>query len=253
MATFHHGTSEIHYTDRGHGPAVLFLPGVTESASAHDAWLSDLTGHYRVIAADLPGSGHSLPQPRHYHAAYYQEDAASFAALLASLGISQAHLLGFSDGGEVALLMAAGVPDLSQSLFTWGAAGFVSDPGGRIARLFRTLFDEPALETAGWRKGLTALYGKDLARAITRNFADGLDAIVSAGGDISRSLAHAIRCPTCLVAGEGDVFVPPALLSELAARLPLAEVHIVNGAGHGVHHDRPDWFLPAVTGWLADH
>ncbi len=77
---------------------------------------------YRVIAADLPGSGRSEPQPRTYTATFYEDDARSFAALLQQLATGPAHLMGFSDGGEISLLMAALTPGVARSVVTWGAA-----------------------------------------------------------------------------------------------------------------------------------
>jgi valacyclovir hydrolase len=65
-----------------------------------------LLSGFRVIAVDLPGSGRSEPQPRSYTAGYYYDDARALLGLLDALGISLAHLAGFSDGGEAAVLMA---------------------------------------------------------------------------------------------------------------------------------------------------
>ena len=116
MAWFEHGGSRIHYEEYGQGDPALLLPGFTQS-SEHLATLRDaLAASYHVIAAHLPGSGRSLPQPRTYTAGYYEHDAASFVALLRERGIEPAHLIGFSDGGEVALFMAALTPDLARSL-----------------------------------------------------------------------------------------------------------------------------------------
>ena len=253
MAIFENGGSRIYYEVEGQGTPLLFLPGVTESISQHSGWLARTARDHRVIAADLPGSGRSGPQPRRYHVNYYQDDAASFAALLGELGVSNAHLVGFSDGGEVALLMAIATPALARSVLTWGASGFADDPGGHIATLFRNLVDHPDPETQDWRDSLVARHGADLARAITRNIADGIDAFVAAGGDISRSRADQIRCPVCLIAGQQDPFIPADLLMALAGQIETVETHVVEGAGHGVHQDRPDWFAATLTDWLARH
>lgn len=253
MAMFRHGDSSVHYEIAGQGPPLLFLPGVTDSIDSHADWLGPFARNHKVIAADLPGSGKSGPQPRKYHATYYQDDAATFAALLEELGVSKAHLLGFSDGGEVALLMAIAAPTLARSVFTWGSGGFVDDPSRQIAGLFRDLFDHPIPETEGWRDSLIARYGAALARDITRNFADGVDAIVAAGGDVSRSRARHIRCPVCLIAGQQDMFVTADLLMALAGQIARVETHVVAGAGHGVHHDQPEWFTTTLTDWLATH
>lgn len=250
---FQHGDATIHYEVTGQGVPLLFLPGVTESISQYAEWLAPLARSHRIIAADLPGSGRSGPQPRTYHVGYYQDDAASFAALLVHLGVSRAHLMGFSDGGEVALQMASATPDRARSVLTWGSSGFARDPDGRIAAIFRNLFDDPVAETAEWRARLVERHGANLARIITRNFADGIDALVAAGGDICRSRAHLIACPVCLIAGQDDPFVPADLLQTLSDRIASVETHLVAGTGHGVHQDRPDWLLATATDWLSRH
>ncbi len=130
MSWFEHGASRIYYEESGAGEPVLLLPGFSDSIEGHAALRRALVPGNRVIAADLPGPGRSGPQPREYTASYLADDARSFAALLRSLGTGPTHLLGFSDGGEVALLMAEQSPDLVRSVLAWGACGTISDPDG---------------------------------------------------------------------------------------------------------------------------
>src|SRR5438067_220149 len=129
MAWFEHGTSRIYYEAQGSGTPVLLLPGlfvsIEEFSGLRDAIV--MAG-YQVIAADLPGSGRSEPQPRAYTASYFEEDAHAFAALLQYLTSAPVHLMGFSTGGEVSLLMAALTLGVARSVVTWGAAGVLNDP-----------------------------------------------------------------------------------------------------------------------------
>jgi pimeloyl-ACP methyl ester carboxylesterase len=65
MSSFDHGTSRIYYEESGSGDPVLLLPGFAGSIEEFSSLREALaTGGYRVIAADLPGSGRSEPQPR---------------------------------------------------------------------------------------------------------------------------------------------------------------------------------------------
>ena len=132
MAWFEHSTSRIYYQESGSGDPVLLLPGWSQSNEDLSELKKALSASYRIIAADLPGSGRSEPQPRAYTSTFYEDDALSFAALLDHLATGQAHLIGFSDGGEVALLMAATTPRLARSVVTWGAGGKLNDPGGHL-------------------------------------------------------------------------------------------------------------------------
>ena len=59
--------------------------------------------------------------------------------------------------------------------------------------------------------------------------------------DLSGGLSR-IRTPTLILAGAHDPITPVACSEEIAAALPkeLAELHIFENAGHGVHRDEPD-------------
>src|SRR5262245_27240220 len=107
MSWFEHSSTQIYFEERGEGDPVLVLPGFTEGIDDLEGVIAPLAERYRVIAADLPGSGQSKPIPRSYTPEFYQEDATRMAALLAHLDVVPAHLVGFSDGGEVMLLMAS--------------------------------------------------------------------------------------------------------------------------------------------------
>src|SRR5215470_19169417 len=117
---------QLYYEDSGRGDAVVLMPGWGGSIADLGQLRRDLADGFRVVAVDLPGSGRSQPQPRHYTSGYYHEDAAVLLGLLDALGIGAAHLAGFSDGGEEALLMAALRPGCALSVFTWGASGQIA-------------------------------------------------------------------------------------------------------------------------------
>jgi valacyclovir hydrolase len=251
MSWFKHGTSRIYYEESGQGDPILLLPGFSESISDHAELRDRVSKTYRVIAADLPGSGRSEPQPRDYPSSYYDDDAQALAALVAATTDRPTHLIGFSDGGEVALLIAALHPEVARSVLVWGAAGVVNDPGGAIRAAFHDVIDDPSPAMAAYSKRLIARYGAPNARAMTQSFSKALTAIVDAGGDISRSKAGKIVCPTLLIVGEHDHFAPKALAEQYAALVKEAKVFEVEGAGHTVHKDRPEWFVQTVVDWLS--
>ncbi len=86
MAWFDDGATRVYYEEAGAGDPLLLLPGwggtIDELAPVRAA----LAPRFRVIAADVPGSGTSGPQPRTYTPTYY----------LAALGALPAHLVGCS-------------------------------------------------------------------------------------------------------------------------------------------------------------
>jgi valacyclovir hydrolase len=248
---FDHGTSRIYYEDHGTGDPILLLPGFAGSIEEFNALRDTLvTEKYRVITADLPGSGRSEPQPRAYTGSYYEDDARSFAALLEHLGVPPTHVMGFSDGGEVSLLMAALTPDVVRSVVTWGAVGVFSDPSGQLRGMMENIIDEPIPPLQSFRDYLVGAYGETNARTMTRNLKGAFDEIVNRGGDISLSKADNIDCGVLLVGGENDFMATPPLLAQLAGKINRAELLNVDGVGHDVYAERPEWLTQTIVGWL---
>jgi valacyclovir hydrolase len=251
MSWFEQGPSRIYYEETGRGEPVLFMPGFSDSIGSHLPLRDLLSASYKVVAVDLPGSGRSEPQPRSYAAGYHADDAHALAALLETITGGPAHLVGYSDGGEVALLMAALYPQLARSVVTWGAVGFASDPSGEVRAAFYNVVDDPVPSFEAYSRQLVSAYGARCARAMTQSFSKAITAIIDAGGDISRSKAHNITCPVLLIVGEHDTANPIDLAEQYVAAVKIGRAIEVKGAGHDVHIAQPDWFTATVTDWLA--
>src|SRR5204862_247508 len=189
VSWFEHGGARIYYEETGSGDPVLYLPGFSESIALHSRVRNVLSASYRVIAADLPGYGRSEPQPRTYTPTFYEDDAEALSALVRARVKGPVHLIGYSDGGEVALMIAVLFPELASSVLTWGAVGFGSDQGGDLRAAFYTVVDNPVPAFEAYSKRLVADYGELNARTMTQNYSRALTAIIDAGGDISRSTA----------------------------------------------------------------
>jgi valacyclovir hydrolase len=243
---------QFYYEDRGRGDAVVLMPGWGGSIAGLGRLRRDLADGFRVVAVDLPGSGKSGPQPRHYTPDYYQEDAAVLLGLLDELAIGAAHLVGFSDGGEEALLMAALRPGCALSVFTWGAMGQIVALPADLEALASAI-TSPTGALAPLADYLTAVYGPANATIMTQTWSSAMRGILDAGGDISRSLAARIRCPALLVAGTYDMLCPPDKTRELAQVIPRGQFAEAHGAGHEVHISHGDWLSATAVRWLARH
>jgi pimeloyl-ACP methyl ester carboxylesterase len=242
----------LYYEDSGRGDTVLLMPGWGGSIAHLDRLRRDLADGFRVVVVDLPGSGKSEPQPRRYTPGYYQQDAAVLLGLLDALGIGAAHLAGFSDGGEEALLMAALRPGCALSVFTWGAVGQIIASQADLDELAAAIASpsDAMLPLAAY---LTGAYGRASATIMTQTWSSAMRGILEAGGDISRSLAARIRCPALLVAGTYDKICPPEKTRELAEAIPHGQFAEAHGAGHEVHVSHGDWLSATALRWLSGH
>jgi valacyclovir hydrolase len=242
----------LYFEDSGRGDAVLLMPGWGGSIAGLGRLRRDLADGFRVVAVDLPGSGRSQPRPRRYTPDYYQQDAAVLLGLLDALGIGAAHLVGFSDGGEEALLMAALRPGCALSVVTWGAIGQIVASPADLDEL-ATAMSSPTDALAPLAAYLADTYGVVSATIMTETWSSAMRGILEAGGDISRSLAGRIRCPALLIAGTHDSFCSPELTRQLAEAIPRGEFAEAYSAGHDVHVSHGDWLSATVQRFLAGH
>jgi valacyclovir hydrolase len=250
MSWFTYGAHNLYYEESGAGEPVLLLPGWGGTIEEFGVLRNALAARFRVIAADLPGSGRSEPQPREYEPGYLQQDAEVIRAFLEHLDAGKTHILGFSDGGEVALLLAASWPDGVASVATWGSAGQLRAPPGML-EAFAELIDAPIPPLAGFSEYLKAAYGEDNARIMVKSEARALTSMIEAGGDISLSRANQVKCQVLLIAGEHDPFAPPELVQVMADAIEHATFVEAKGCEHDVHNARPEWLGQILLDWVS--
>ncbi|WP_351235845.1 alpha/beta hydrolase [Streptomyces sp. NPDC002133] len=89
--------------NRGQGPDVLLIAGLSDPAEAWQAQLDGLSDGYRVIAYDNRGTGRTPLPPEPMSVAMMADDA---AALLGALQVEKAHVAGFSGGSAIAQELA---------------------------------------------------------------------------------------------------------------------------------------------------
>src|SRR3954469_15026515 len=91
----------ISYLEAGTGDPVVCIHGLGGTKGSFLPTVAALADEYRVIALDLPGFGDSdKPIAVPYNASYFAD---ATTALMDELGIDQAHVIGNSMGGRVAL------------------------------------------------------------------------------------------------------------------------------------------------------
>ena len=252
MAWFERDGVRIRYEELGWGDPVLLLPGLAGRIEELESVINALVPAFRVVAADLPGSGESQPIPREYTPDYYVEDAHTFGALVRDVLGAPAHLVGFSDGGEVALLMAILDPSVATSVVTWGSAGFLPPEAAGMAAALGDIVDHPMPGMDQFRDYFVHAYGEENARRTVRSVSAAMAGIIGRGGSISRDRAAEISCPVLLIAGEHDELATPDLVNDLAARIPGGRAVVATGAGHGVSWDQPEWLNRTVLEFLQD-
>ena len=109
---------KLHYLRAGHGPAVVLLHGYTQTSRMWRPLIPRLTDKFTVIAPDLPGIGDSdIPA----NGLDMKSAAIRMHALVKSLGITSARVVGHDIGLMIAYAYAAQFPQETEKLIVMDA------------------------------------------------------------------------------------------------------------------------------------
>ncbi|NNJ13280.1 alpha/beta hydrolase [Chloroflexales bacterium ZM16-3] len=241
----------IAYHDEGAGPPLLLMHGFTGTARSHlGGLIADLARDHRVIAPDLRGYGASRPPARDFPSDFYQRDATDMAALLDQVAPGPVVALGFSDGAESALLLAASRPDLLRGVVAWGVAGVISPQMAAAAQRWLPVSTWGPGKDA-WRAEIVQTQGEEMLEPLVSGWAAAAAAILTAGGNIVYEQADQIRCPALLINGDGEVNNLPEDVRRLAARIPSCRLEFVADSGHSIQDDQPAQISALIRTFLG--
>jgi pyruvate dehydrogenase E2 component (dihydrolipoamide acetyltransferase) len=202
----------------------------------------ELAAERPVVAIDLPGHGGSSKTVTGGDVAWF---AAQVRGALAALGIGRAHLGGQSLGGAIALQMAFDEPDriaslslvcpsgLGREINMEYISGFIAaERRKEMKATVEALFVDPSFISRDMVDDLLKYKRLDGVLPALRTIA----AAVFAGGQqasVFTDRLAALKAPAVAIWGEADRIIPPAHAQALPQR------HVLPGAGHMVHIERP--------------
>jgi pimeloyl-ACP methyl ester carboxylesterase len=243
-------------------PTVVFVHGVLND---HSVWILQsryLANHgWNVLAVDLPGHCKSAGEPP-----ASVEDAARFViALLDTLAIPKAALVGHSFGSLIALEAAAQAPNRISQLVLVGVAfpmkvspalldASLNQPEKALemVNVFSrsTLAPPPSVLGPGtWVYGASMALGRRVLASNTKTnlFHAGFKACDSyANGEAAMAQ---VECPTLFVLGAADMMTPPKAAHGLLAKARSARLVTLPG-GHHQMSETPEQLLEALKGFL---
>ena len=240
----------MYYETHGSGVPLVMIhgglgggEGCAQMMEHHSEILSE---QFRVISYDrraagrseTPGDGYSIPN--------YAEDLHS---LLGHLGISQAHVLGSSAGGPVALQFALEHPEMTLSLLLINTMTYVQESEREVRQrelneIRQVLADqgkEAAVE-AGLNSRWPGLGESDpeqfsKLKAINLEQFDGIVKTIQSYLDIQDSLEsrlHELTMPSMIVHGDADSRINIMCGLQLHQGIAGSEFHVIPGAEHGL-------------------
>lgn len=230
----------------GSGDAILFVHGLGGTSNVWHAQRTLLERHFHTICPDLDGSGRTPARGVLSIASF----VADMVALLDTLKIRSAHLVGHSMGTIVCQHLAASHGDRVKSMVLLGplaeppqAARQALKARADLARRegMRPVADallavSTSTETRAHRPVVCAMVREILMRQSVEGYALTCEALANA-----RSAALAsIACPTLLITGDEDGVGPPAQTREIAQAISGARMIVLPATGHWTPIERPE-------------
>ena len=218
------------YRESGHGEPLILLHGNGENCDYFRGQTDAFAEWYHVYALDTRGHGKTPRGDRPFTIRQFAEDLLCF---MDDHHIEKAHLLGFSDGGNIAMIFAIRYPDRVNRLILNGAnlnaAGVkrsVQIPieiGYRIAKLF-----SGRSASAGSKAEMLGLMVND--------------------PNVSPEELETICARTLVIAGTKDMIREPHTRL-IAKHIPDSQLVLIEGS-HFIANRKPEEFNRAVLDFL---
>ena len=245
------GDAELWFEQRGTGPDVLLIAGLSDPVEAWEPQLAGLSDRYRVTSFDNRGAGRSPMIPDGFTVADLADDA---AGVLGALGIEHAHVAGFSGGSVTAQELALRHPDAVRSLVlqsTWAHWDAYAAAGTRFWHWMvdRAPSDREMLEAfflwvytpRAHADGTVEAFIEDAMAFPHPQSAEGFHGQLAAyEAHDARDRLHGISVPTLVLAGSEDRITRPSLCAEVADGIPGATFRILEGEAHQPFQERPE-------------
>lgn len=221
---------QLHYIEQGSSQPMILLHGNGESCDYFEHQIPCFSVDYRVIAIDTRGHGQSPRGEKPFTIVQFAEDLHDF---MDEKDIDKAILLGFSDGGNIAMEFALRHPERVEKLVLNGANLF---PSG-----VKPLYQWPI--EIGYR--IAKLFAKKSEKA--KQNTDLLGLMVNEP-HIEPSELAALTMPVLVVAGTKDM-IKDKHTRLIYKSLPNAQLAILEG-NHFVANKNADAFNKTVAEFL---
>lgn len=210
----------LQYEKYGEGSPLILLHGNGESHEIFEELAAELAKNHTVYALDSRGQGGSAT-PKSFHFADMAQDVVNF---IESLSIEKPTLIGFSDGGIIALLVAMKHSELLASIVVCGAN---LTPNGLTGSARREIKKE-------YKKTSSPLVKMMLKEP-----------------NICDWELQKISVPALVCAGSNDM-VKPKETRAIAGSIPNAKLHILPNETHASYIIHSDKLAPIIADFLNE-
>jgi pimeloyl-ACP methyl ester carboxylesterase len=224
---------DFYYQAHGEGHPLLLLHAGSLTGDMWQPYLAGFARRFRVIAPDLPNHGRSGKPERPLS---YRQLADEIVAFIRALELPRPVIVGFSDGGQVALEIGIRYPDLPHSIAMGGVVFKDSEPYRAFVRGALGDAESRNVDPAhlarnhpDWAAWLDHIYGSGSWKPLLEQLKPmWTTPLMYTAEDFAEVVA-----PALVFVGDRDELVLVEQAAEMYRQLPKAELAVVPDADHG--------------------
>ena len=217
---------------------VLLLHGGMSQSEGFDGRLMPAVNGFDVYSYDRAGHGRSPDQPGSFHFDFQYREAVAF---LEDVVKKPAHLIGYSDGGIIALLVAINRPDLVRTITLIGANYHHSGTASPIS----------AWTPSEEERAKYANFSPDAPETLIKKIKK-MAKIWNAEPTMTLKELRSIKCPALVIAGDDDV-IKLKHTNEIYEAIENSRLAIIPGASHLIDKDQPELLNKVIREFLFNH
>ncbi|WP_067696374.1 alpha/beta fold hydrolase [Nocardia jejuensis] len=240
MANVQLGDVATWYDVHGDGESVVLLHGGLVDSRMFAPAMETLVGRFRLYRTDRRGHGHT---PDVEGPLSYEDMAQDTIAFLEKVVGEPAHLVGHSDGANVALLVALKRPDLVRRIVMI-SGNFHHD--GVLPSILDELTAEDTIRYLGARHGEVSPDGEEHFPVLARKVAD----MGRTQPSLTESELRAVRARTLVMSGDDDAVTLEHTIA-LYRAVPDSELAVVPGTSHLLVMEKPSEVYGLVSDFLS--
>ena len=263
------GGMDVHYHDVGSGDPIVLLhsygPGTTGWITFHKI-LPALAQRYRCIVMDLPNFGRTGPVT--YNEPLHNLQARTALALMDKLGIEKAHLVGNSQGGQSAMVVAMKNPERVNKLVfgachikTGGDLYLMGNRPSEGSRATNDVIADPIRENVHRYLRVhiddQALVTDDLIDYIHQNYTGHPDHVAANAASVSVPYDHGvdlpnIKAPSLIIWGRYDRMCVFEIGIAALNNIDDSRLVLLNNCGHWPPYEKPEEYTAHLLNFLEN-
>ena len=231
-----HDVFTFQWSKRGE-PLVILHGGLSHSEKTKKYLLPAVKRNFKVFAYDRTGHGRTANQKGSFHFNFQTKELIAF---LEDVVKEPAHLIGISDGANIAIMAAIARPELIRSVVSIG--------GNTTASQIRMKFGKPEVsaESQAEHDRISPDHPSELIKKVATAFK-----VWRSEPSIAVTKLAKIKCPVLVLAGDDDV-ISAKESEKIYQAIANARLAIVPGASHAVIKEKTELVQALLKDFYAN-